>query len=231
MSLKDMFGSCLIFFLFSSKNASLVATVATEAALKLWQRLEHQVYQHQKMVTAKRIMGHAAATDKSAFLMVFDDSSGLKTRQYCCNSTQWNIWVLPLWAIMLLGLCCILVLLLSCLWCCAKVQLKKEDKLRGYQIDKHLAIDYIYILIPTKREQIYLNYDPQLIRNVEEQQKESTHREPVLKPKRKKTSLSDDEDVAKLALAMDDIPDKAPVQHLPRRKFAELKVARVSNQE
>jgi len=89
---------------------------------------------------------------------------------------------LPIWAIVLITMACFLFLLCCCCCCCAMMQLDNEDKRRGYENRKHSVREFVIVLIPGKREQIYRDYEArQATRNgapQQQQQQQSAVAEP-----------------------------------------------------
>ena len=66
---------------------------------------------------------------------------------------------LPVWAIVLITFSCVLFLICCCLCCCSIMQLQEEDRKRGYKNRRHSAKEFVIILVPGKRDQIYNDYE------------------------------------------------------------------------
>jgi len=95
--------------------------------------------------------------------------------------------LLPVWAIVLITLSSFLVLLCFCLCCCAMAQMHEEDNRRGYKGRKHSAKEYIIVLMPGKREQMYRDYEQRQTRdagqpNQGQLQQQQQQQKPVSEP-------------------------------------------------
>jgi len=66
---------------------------------------------------------------------------------------------LPIWAIVLITMACFLFLLCCCCCCCALMHLESEDKRRGYENRKRSVREFVIVLIPGKKDQIYREYE------------------------------------------------------------------------